>query len=113
MATAHYHLRMPNLRVEIVRLVDGEPLPGIVETRFRDAHGSIHSIIDKVPIFTTAALWSDSEYPQPGIARCEVIERLLSPHGDQLARVSIALPDGLETVTGQKEFVMPESDVFL
>lgn len=109
----HYHLRMPNLRVQIVRFVDEEPQPGIVESRFRDAHGVIHTIIDKVPIFTTAALWSDSEYPQPGIARCEVLERLLSPQGDPVARVSIAHPDGLEAVTGQTEFVMPEPDVSL
>ena len=51
---------MPHFRVQIVRFVDEEPQPGIVEAQFRDAQGEVHSIIDKVPAFTSAYLWSDS-----------------------------------------------------
>ena len=50
----HYDLKMPNLRVQIVRFVDVEPQPGIVESQFRDAQGEVHSIIDKIPLFTSA-----------------------------------------------------------
>jgi hypothetical protein len=53
---------MPSLRVQIVRFVDEEPQPGIVESQFSDAHGKVHSIIDKVPMLTNKVLWSDSEY---------------------------------------------------
>jgi hypothetical protein len=64
---------MPSLRVQIVRFVDDEPQPGIVESQFCDAHGKVHSIIDKVPMFTSAALWSGSEYPQIGFIECSVM----------------------------------------
>jgi hypothetical protein len=38
--------------------------PGIVECQFRDADGQTHSIVGKMPCFTAADLWFDSEYPQ-------------------------------------------------
>jgi len=69
---------MPHFRVQIVRFVDEEPQPGIVEAQFRDAQGEVHSIIDKVPAFTSAYLWSDSNYPQPGFIECRVLEQIPS-----------------------------------
>ena len=63
---------MPCIRVEIVRFVD-EHQPGFVECVFTDADGSVHTLVDKVPVFTLENLWSDSTYPRPGIARCEVL----------------------------------------
>src|ERR1700733_5668803 len=84
----NYDMRMPELRVQIVRFVDEEPQPGIVESQFRDAHGKVHSIIDKIPLFTSAHLWSDSKYPQPGFIECRVLERISSATGN-LARVTV------------------------
>lgn len=69
-----------------MRFVDEEPQPGIVESQFRDAQGELHSIIDKVPIFTDADLWSDSVYPQPGSIECLVLQRI-EDSGSNLARV--------------------------
>ena len=68
-----YHLTgMPSLRVQIVRFGDAHQ-PGVVECQFRAADGQMHSIIDKLPIFTDAVLSSDSQYPQPGAVRCQVL----------------------------------------
>jgi hypothetical protein len=102
---------MPNLRVKIVRFVDEEPQPGIVESQFRDDEGQVHSIIDKVPYFINAVLWSDSEYPQPGDIRCRVLERIHRISGD-FARITIAEPDYIEATDGKSEFVVNEADLF-
>ena len=99
------------MRVQIVRFLD-EAQPGIVACTFRDAQHETHTIIDKLPIFTEARLWSDSEYPQPGLARCEVLERLVEgERGSQVARITIARPDHLESVTGISEFLVLESEI--
>lgn len=100
---------MPDLRVQIVRFVDEEPQPGIVEAQFRDAQGKVHSIVDKVPMFTSAQLWSDSDYPQPGYIECRVLEQIPSAAGD-LARISIE-PYHFEWTNESSEFLIRESDL--
>jgi hypothetical protein len=101
---------MPNLRVSIIRFVD-EHQPGFVECEFTDAEGIVHTLTDKVPIFSFEDLWSDSVYPQPGFARCEVLSRSQDSQGRKLARVTIARPDSLESTTGLSEFVVLESQI--
>ena len=99
------------MRVQIVRFLD-EAQPGIVACTFRDAQHEIHTIIDKLSIFTETRLWSDSEYRQPGLARCEVLERLVEgERGSQVARITVARPDNLESVTGISEFLVFESEI--
>jgi hypothetical protein len=93
---------MANLRVQIVRFVD-DYFPGIVECQFQDADGQLHSIVGKIPYFTVAQLWSDSEYPQPGEAECQ----LLGPSMNGAVRISLAE----ETTDGKSEFVVRESDL--
>lgn len=105
----HYYLRMPDLRVQIVRFVDEEPQPGIVEPQFRDANGEVHSIIDKVPLFTSADLWSDSDYPQPGFIKCRVLEQIPSETGN-LARVTVE-PYHVELTNESSEFLISEADL--
>jgi hypothetical protein len=101
---------MPHLRVSIVRFVD-EHQPGFVECEFTDADGAAHTLVDKVPIFSLDDLWSDSDYPQPGFARCEVLARSQDSRGYKLARVTIAKPDDLESAGGLSEFVVLESQI--
>lgn len=101
---------MPSLRVQIVRFVD-EYQPGIVETQFRDSQGKVHTVIDKLPIFTDAKIWSDSEYPQPGVVRCRVLERIPGSGGDDLARITIADPDQVEAADGSSEFIVRQTDL--
>jgi hypothetical protein len=100
---------MPDLRVQIVRFVDEEPQPGIVESHFRDAQGKLHSIIDKVPLFTSADLWSDSDYPQPGFIECRVLERIPSANGN-LARITIENYH-VELTDESSEFLICEADL--
>ncbi len=101
---------MPSLRVQIVRFVD-DYQPGIVECQFEDAGGRVHTIIDKLPIFSAAALWSDSEYPQPGIVRCRVLDRMSGQDGRDLIHITTADPDHVEATDGKSEFVVAEGDL--
>jgi hypothetical protein len=100
---------MPHFRVQIVRFVDEEPQPGIVEAQFRDAQGEVHSIIDKVPAFTSGYLWSDSNYPQPGFIECRVLEQIPSATRN-LARITIE-PYHVELTNESSEFLISESDL--
>jgi hypothetical protein len=101
---------MPSIQVSIIRFVD-EHQPGFVEAEFADADGTTHTLVDKVPVFSLEDLWSDSVYPQPGFARCEVLARLEDSQGRKLARVTIAKPDSLESTRGLSEFVVLESQI--
>ncbi len=93
---------MPRLRVRIVRFVD-EYQPGIVECQFRDADGQTHSIFGKLPYFTSADLWSDSRYPQPGELEC----RLLGAPAHGAVKIELAE----ETTDGRSEVVVPASEL--
>ncbi|MET8653530.1 hypothetical protein [Nocardia aurea] len=55
---------------------DGE-LPGVIEVQLIDAEGTVHSLIDKVPIFgRTEDLGPDSTYPLPVDICVDLIERI-------------------------------------
>jgi hypothetical protein len=95
---------MPNLRVQIVRFVD-EYQPGIVECQFHDVDGEMHSIVGKLPYFTSADLWSDSEYPQPGEVEC----RMLGSPAQGAVRIMLSE----ETTNGRSEVVVSESELIL
>lgn len=97
---------MSTLRVQIVRFVDEEPQPGVVEAEFHDSLGRAHQIIDKTPLFTAANLWSDSEYPQPGSVDCKILERVLDSNGADRARVVT-----LESTNGQSEFIVDGREI--
>jgi hypothetical protein len=101
---------MPFLKIQIVRFVD-ESQPGWVAAEFIDANGTQHTIIDKVPIFTKSDLRSDSVYPQPGVAACEILNRMEDDQGRRLARITVHKPWGLESVNGETEFVVLESQL--
>lgn len=94
-----------NLRVSIVRFVD-ERFPGFVECEFSDVDGVRYEIEDKAPIFTAETLWSDSIYPAEGSAGCEVLEHMTDGDGREIARITIAKPDGLATSDGVSEFTV-------
>jgi hypothetical protein len=94
---------MYNLAVEIVRFTD-DRFPGWVASEFMDAEGRRHTIIDKVPGLSLEDLDATSEYPRPGAARCEVLDRWRDALGRELARISLAKPDGIESTEGLSEF---------
>lgn len=104
-------MRIEKFAVQIVEFVDDHQ-PGRVVCRFVDAEGHEHRLIDKVPIFSSESLDARSEYPQPGAVRCEVLEQWREGTGRELARISTARPDDVETEEGLSEFVVVSSQLF-
>jgi hypothetical protein len=99
-----------NLAVRIARFVD-DNFPGWVECEFVDAEGHQHTIIDKVPTFTTAPLDSNSKYPQGGHIYCTVLTRWTDDYGKDLVRVTTAHPFPVESTAGLTEFVVPAGEL--
>jgi hypothetical protein len=94
------------LAVQIVRFVNDEPQPGIVACEFVDAEGRCHTLIDKVPGFSANLLDTSSTYPRVGAVRCEQLARWRDATGRDLVRITIALPDGIESTEEVSEFVV-------
>ncbi len=88
-----------------MRFVD-DSQPGFVECEFIDAGGRRHTLFDKVPIFSTGYLDADSEYPQPGMADCEVLARWEDEQGRELVRITTARPYDIESSEGVSDFVV-------
>jgi hypothetical protein len=97
---------MMELAVQIVRFVDDEPQPGIVACEFVDVGGNRHTLIDKVPMCSTQCLDANSKYPQPGAVRCEALARWRDGSGRDVVRITIDLPDHIESIEGATEFVV-------
>jgi hypothetical protein len=83
---------------ELVRWVSDEPQPGLVEARLVDADGVEWSFVDKVPIFTEAAVSATTTFPVPGGIRCEV--RGVREDGSGREILDLELRDGVETSDG-------------
>jgi hypothetical protein len=93
---------MDDLQVEIVRFVE-ECQPNIVEARFSDSEGRIHTFVDKSAIFTTDwSLDASSKYPQPGVIRCDILSRYHSSDGREMVRVRTEV----ESTEGISEFIV-------
>jgi hypothetical protein len=98
------------LAVQIVRFVD-DAFPGWVACEFVDAHGSTHTFIDKVPIFSDMVLDAASVYPQPGTVGCEIVARWKDASGGELLRISTAKPWWITSIEELSEFVVLSSQV--
>jgi hypothetical protein len=94
-----------NLAVQIMRFVD-ERQPGWVACEFEDAEGRRHTLVDKLPIFTSEDLRPNSTYPKPGNMPCEILGRWRDASGRELARISTANPLDDKSVEGLSEFVV-------
>lgn len=101
---------MSRLKLSIVRFV-ADHQPGVVACQFSDAHGRLHTIIDKVPAFTLEQLDGSSAYPTPGEVRCEVLDRFQDETGRSLAQVTLERNDHVESTTGISEFLVLKSQV--
>ena len=91
---------MRYLLLNIVRYVD-DCQPGVVACELRDWDGRLHTLIDKVPIFTNSLLGQDSRYPQTGSTECEVLQTFQDQSGRALVRVRT-----IESTEGISEFVV-------
>jgi hypothetical protein len=94
---------MMAINVVISRFVD-EWQPGWVECKLTDAWGCQWTFIEKVPIVTTAGLDAQSNYPQPGVIACEVLERRRSADGREVISVDTTKPRGVESTSGTVRF---------
>jgi hypothetical protein len=103
-------VELNQLAVQIAQYVD-DSQPGWVASEFEDAYGHRHTLIDKVPIFTSVILDANSAYPQVGMVRCEALARWKDAIGRELVRITTVRPDGLESTEGLTEFVVFSSQL--
>ena len=76
-----------------------------------DAFGQSHIFIEKVPIVTAEDLWSNSAYPRQGEIAIERLTERKDEKGYWLTRVSTKRPWGIESTTGETEFVLLASQI--
>jgi hypothetical protein len=98
-------MQMDALPVRILRFVD-DNFPGWVECSLVDSDGGIHQFIEKVPVVTTAILFCDSAFPQPGYIACLVQDEWTDERGRRLARASTVKPWGVESIAGEAVFTV-------
>ncbi len=96
---------MPCLSLKIVCFVDSSN-PGWVACEFTDADGVLHTLIDKIPIFTNDDIWSGSTYPYPGVTECKVLDSFQDRAGRELVRINL-----IESTEGVSEFVVLKSQI--
>jgi hypothetical protein len=96
---------MYHLAVQIVRFVD-DCQPGVVACEFSDAAGRLHTLIDKVPIFSLEDCLLDekSDYPRPGVVRVEVMSRSRDVDGREVVRITTEIPDHVDSTEQLSEF---------
>jgi hypothetical protein len=92
------------IRVLIVRWVDDEPQPGIVECRLTDRFGRDWAFMEKCAVVSSAALCNDSAYPQSGVIACHIISTGLDDNGREFAVVDTKQPWGINAVNGDTRF---------
>jgi hypothetical protein len=96
------------LNVAIVRFIDEEPFPGIVECELVDADGKLHRFVDKTAVVSDEDLFRHSVYPRPGTIACEIEATWADENGLALARISTN-PCSVESVDGVTTFVVSTS----
>ena len=102
--------RMIGVRVSITRYIADEPLPGVVESEFFDAHGRRWRFVEKTAFVTAEILDRQSVYPRPGAIACEVVGRSLDATGREIIVIDTERPWCVESVEGSMRFeVTPDS----
>jgi len=98
------------LTVVIVRFLDEEPFPGIVECELVDAAGTLHRFVEKTAVVSRGHLLRHTAYPRSGVIACEIERSWVDESGRALARVNTN-PWGVESVDGVTTFVVPASSI--
>jgi hypothetical protein len=97
---------MAEVECEVVRIVDEDAFPLVVEVRLVDAAARSWPFIDKEPIF---GIDSSCGIPARGVIRCEVVTHEVLLDGRSVVVINTAIPDGLDS-NGVTEFrVMPDA----
>jgi hypothetical protein len=101
---------MIGVKVSITRYIADEPVPGVVESEFCDAHGRRWSFIEKTAYVTAEILDRQTVYPRPGAIACEVVGRSLDATGREIIVIDTERPWCVESVEGSMQFeVTPDS----
>lgn len=100
------------LHVQIMEFIE-EGQPGVVRAEFMDSEGRRHTLIDKVPIFSSKPLDASCAYPTPGVTRCSVLARSRNSDGREIVRISTTIPDFVESSEGLSEFVVLATQLFM
>jgi hypothetical protein len=99
------------IRVPIVRWVEDHQ-PPIVECRLTDASGRVWSFINKIALFSdNAYLNENSEYPQPGILACEIVEEKVDSRGRKISVINTGKPWGIRAVDGSTRFEVLQEQI--
>jgi hypothetical protein len=100
---------MNGVRCEVVRWLSDEPQPGWVEASIVDAQGRRWSFFDKPAIFSDEGIGPSSEFPLPGVIRCEIVSP--NPGDGGVEVVEIRLHDGVESAEGSTRFLVKADEV--
>jgi hypothetical protein len=63
------------IKVDIVKWLADEPIPGWVKAQFTDARGEVRVFFDKPDVFTAEPVVRSTRFPVPGKLRCEIVDR--------------------------------------
>jgi hypothetical protein len=100
--------RMIGVRVSITRYIADEPLPGIVECEFQDAHGRRWRFVEKTAYVSVDILDWQTVYPRPGAIACEIVGRSQDATGREIIVIDTERPWDVESVDGSTRFeVLP------
>ncbi|HEX9997555.1 MAG TPA: hypothetical protein VGB45_10455 [Abditibacterium sp.] len=94
---------MIGIKAQIIRCINDESYPIVVECCFEDAHGWIHLFHDKDVIFSSETLDENTRYPLDAIVGCEIVERSDGYQG-VIVRVNTEKPWGIASTQGRKIF---------
>jgi hypothetical protein len=94
---------MTAVRATISKFID-ESFPGWVECWIEDSQSRTWKFHDKVPILSADDLSVDSEYPQPGLIACTVLEYKSDSFSRRIAVIDTSRPWGIESTEGTTVF---------
>ena len=89
-----------DVTVEILRFVDDDCFPSLVEAVLLDAYGRTWSFIDKAPIFAIGQI-DESDLPITGAVPCLILR-----DGTEGSKVISTAPGGVDS-DGRQEFEVP------
>jgi hypothetical protein len=101
---------MPTVNILITKFVDNHQ-PGFVECLLIDAGAFTHTFIEKIPIVTTANLWSTSDYPQSGYIDCVITRMWIDEMNRELIEIDTSQPWHIESVDGENRFIVLASQI--
>src|SRR5262249_29999425 len=101
---------MIGVKVSITRYITDDPVPGVVESEFRDAHGRRWCFVEKTAYVTADILDRQSVYPRSGAIACEIVGRSQDASGREIVVIDTERPWGVESIEGLMRFeVTPDA----